>query len=132
MLSSAPAVPIHSINWSDDNRRRLSLVTAHGRELGIPHEGLPSPEHLTPISGGQTPVGGHTPATGHSPPGSEGGSAPASRRGSEKNGGVPSHIDLTDRLHRVPSRAHLGDEVSLALIRSCAAVVARDIWSLLR
>ncbi|WRT70528.1 uncharacterized protein IL334_007526 [Kwoniella shivajii] len=51
MLSSSPAVPLSSINFSDDNQRRLSLMTASGREIFTARDGLPSPEHLTPIEG---------------------------------------------------------------------------------
>ena len=78
MLSSSPAIPIKSINFADSQQRRLSLVTGHGRELLTAHDALPSPEHLTPISG--TPFW-------HSPAGSEAGSAPISRRGSESGVG---------------------------------------------
>ena len=106
MLSSSPAVPISSINWSDDNRRRLSLVTEHGREFNTAHDGLPSPRHLTPISG-NTPAA-TTPDNG-SPFGSDAGSAAVSRRTSE--------ADLLDggaSLRKVPSRGGLWhDEVSL-------------------
>jgi hypothetical protein len=106
MLSSSPAVPISSINWTDDNRRRLSLVTEHGREFNTANDGLPSPRHLTPISN-------NTPATstpdGGSPFGSEAGSAAVSRQ--------PSEHDLLDSgasLRKVPSRGGLWhDEVSL-------------------
>ncbi|WVQ95708.1 hypothetical protein IAU59_002807 [Kwoniella sp. CBS 9459] len=70
MLSSSPAVPLSSINFADPHRRRLSLVTAHGQEIFTAHDGLPSPEHLTPISG-------------HTPTASEPGSNPLSRRGSD-------------------------------------------------
>ncbi|KAK8850363.1 hypothetical protein IAR55_004281 [Kwoniella newhampshirensis] len=75
MLSSSPAVPLSSIDFSDSGRRRLSLVTAHGQEIFTAHDGLPSPEHLTPITG--------TPMSGNTPMGSEAGSAPISRRASE-------------------------------------------------
>jgi len=51
MLSSAPSVPLHSIDFHDDDRRRLSLRTHGGQEYLTAHDGLPSPEHLTPISG---------------------------------------------------------------------------------
>lgn len=51
MLSSSPAVPLHSIDFHDDDRRRLSLRTHGGQEYLTAHDGLPSPEHLTPISG---------------------------------------------------------------------------------
>ncbi len=102
MLSSSPAVPIHSINFADQQRRRLSLVTAHGQEIHTAHDGLPSPEHLTPISG--TPYG-------HSPAGSDAGSAPISRRGSEQGQGY--FFEEGTSLKKVPSRGGLWhDEVS--------------------
>ncbi|KAK4688262.1 hypothetical protein P7C73_g1847, partial [Tremellales sp. Uapishka_1] len=75
MLSSSPAIPLSSINFAQ-NGRRLSLVTAHGQELLTAHDGLPSPEHLTPIQG-------HTPTDSPSPGTSEDGSRPVSRRGSD-------------------------------------------------
>jgi hypothetical protein len=74
MLSSNPAVPLHSIDFHGDGQRRLSLRTHSGQEYLTAHDGLPSPEHLTPVSG--TP-------RGHTPEASEGGSAPLSRRGSD-------------------------------------------------
>jgi len=51
MLSSSPAVPLHSIDFHDDDKRRLALRTHSGQEYLTAHDGLPSPEHLTPISG---------------------------------------------------------------------------------
>jgi hypothetical protein len=51
MLSSSPAVPLHSIDFHDNDTRRLSLRTHGGQEYLTAHDGLPSPEHLTPISG---------------------------------------------------------------------------------
>ncbi|ODN82782.1 hypothetical protein L202_01058 [Cryptococcus amylolentus CBS 6039] len=77
MLSSAPAVPLHSINFADPNQRRLSLMTHEGREIFTAHDGLPSPGNLTPVQGG-TPNGSEY-AVGSS----DGGSAPISRRDSE-------------------------------------------------
>nr|ODN90074.1 HAL protein kinase [Cryptococcus depauperatus CBS 7841] len=73
MLSSNPAVPLHSIAFAD-NRRRLSLVTTEGREMLTAHDGLPSPGSLTPVAGG-------TPSDG-----SDSGSAPMSRRESGSGG----------------------------------------------
>ncbi|ODN99364.1 HAL protein kinase [Cryptococcus wingfieldii CBS 7118] len=77
MLSSAPAVPLHSINFADPNQRRLSLMTHAGREIFTAHDGLPSPGNLTPVQDG-TPNGSEY-AVGSS----DGGSAPISRRDSE-------------------------------------------------
>lgn len=62
MLSATPAVPLSSIDFADPHGRRLSLRTAHGREFFTHRDGLPSPEHLTPVSG--TPVSGGTPLSG--------------------------------------------------------------------
>ncbi|EIW69872.1 hypothetical protein TREMEDRAFT_73643 [Tremella mesenterica DSM 1558] len=86
MLSSSPAVPLESIEFADDQRRRLSLVTAHGQRILTAHDGLPSPEHLTPISG--------TPGT----------SAPPSREGSRRG----SDIDAVNDLHHrhLPTQPH--------------------------
>lgn len=56
MLSATPAVPLSSIDFADPHGRRLSLRTAHGREFLTHRDGLPSPEHLTPVSG--TPLTG--------------------------------------------------------------------------
>lgn len=61
MLSANPAVPLSNIDFADLHGRRLSLRTAHGREFLTHRDGLPSPEHLTPVSG--TPVAG-SPLTG--------------------------------------------------------------------
>jgi hypothetical protein len=68
MLSSSPAVPLHSIDWSDDTRRRLSLTTAGGHRITT-HDGLPSPDQLIPVTG--------------TPHASRPGSASMSRRGSD-------------------------------------------------
>ncbi|KAL7422260.1 serine/threonine protein kinase [Cryptotrichosporon argae] len=105
MLSSSPAVPLASIDFADPSRRRLSLVTAHGQELLTHRDGLPSPEHLTPVSG--TPYA-TTPASG-SPAGSDAGSAPPSRRESETAlAGVEGARDdapgIGHTLRKVPSR----------------------------
>lgn len=121
MLSANPAVPLHKINFADTHRRRLSLVDAHGRELYTAHDGLPSPEALTPVTGGNTP--GLSPLGG-SPAGSPGisrrtsqvDSAPISRRPSDSNLLDDDHGPLPDggRLTKVPSRGGLWhDEVSL-------------------
>lgn len=87
MLSSNPAVPISSINFADDDRKRLALLTHHGRELYTAHDGLPSPDNLTPMSG-NTPVDGNTPRSGMTPigtpPDSQSSSLAPSRR--------PSHV----------------------------------------
>lgn len=100
MLSSSPAVPIQSINFPDPHRRRLSLVTGHGQEIFTAHDGLPSPEHLTPISGTPYAV---------SPAGSEAASNPISRRGSAQ--GYTGEDGAS--LRKVPSRGGLWhDEVS--------------------
>ena len=119
MLSSSPAVPISSFTFPDQHRRRLALVTEHGKELFTAHDGLPSPEHLTPISG--TPHSSVTPNDG-SPTGSDTGSAAVSRKGSEsyisgggggggRGGGVSG--DGTS-LRKVPSRGGLWhDEVGV-------------------
>jgi len=80
MLSSSPAVPIHRFDFSGD-KRRLSIHTAHGQTL-TSNEGLPSPEHLTPITGNTPAMTPH----GGSPDGSESGSADVSRR--------PSQVDF--------------------------------------
>lgn len=110
MLSSNPAVPISSINFADNDRKRLALVTHHGREMFTAHDGLPSPEHLTPMSG-MTPAGGNTPVHGMTPmgtpPDSESPSLSSSRRESttELNG------DDGNSLKKVASRR---DEVSLS------------------
>ena len=88
MLSSNPAVPISSINFADDDRRRLSIMTHHGREMFTHHDGLPSPDVLTPI--GHTPAEGNTPLTRSpvgTPPDSEPPSLSGSRRGSAANVG---------------------------------------------
>jgi hypothetical protein len=110
MLSSSPAIPLHSIDFDDHHQRRLSLTTAAGHRIFTAQDGLPSPEHLTPISGtpGQTPVG--------TPPESESGSAPVSRRPSDMaldgDGNGYSSEDGTS-LRKVPSRGGLWhDEVS--------------------
>ncbi|WVQ86026.1 hypothetical protein IAT38_008194 [Cryptococcus sp. DSM 104549] len=98
MLSSSPAVPLSSINFAGGGRR-LSLVTHEGRELFTAHDGLPSPEHLTPI-------------TGNTPTDSEAGSAPLSRRGSDMHLDGQQHAASRDgavhsdgaSLKKVPSR----------------------------
>ncbi|WWD20546.1 hypothetical protein CI109_105022 [Kwoniella shandongensis] len=123
MLSSSPAIPLTSIDFSDSGRRRLSLVTAHGQEIFTAHDGLPSPEHLTPISG--------TPMSSNTPMGSEPNSAPLSRRGSDmvldkqytldaeggrgRNTGAVYHPQHGADLTKVPSRGgfwHDPDTVS--------------------
>ncbi|ORY35871.1 hypothetical protein BCR39DRAFT_37646 [Naematelia encephala] len=104
MLSSSPAVPISSINFHDTHRRRLSLVTEHGRELLTNHDGLPSPEHLTPISG--TPRG-NTPADGLSPAVSDSESDSPSRRGSDSGEDGNNFTSLA----KVPSRGGLWHDV---------------------
>ena len=98
MLSSNPAIPLHSIKFTDDRRQGLSLVTAHGHEFYTAHDGLPSPEHLTPVTG--TPAG--------SPPGS----AASSRRPSQMDmtTGMEGHEDGLE-LHKTTSH-RLGDVVS--------------------
>lgn len=103
MLSSNPSVPLHSIDFHDDDRRRLSLRTHGGQEYLTAHDGLPSPEHLTPVSG--------TPYHGPSPDGSHAGSAPMSRRGSELAGASSSEEDKDGTmpgLERAPSRRTAG------------------------
>ncbi|WVW81093.1 hypothetical protein I302_103084 [Kwoniella bestiolae CBS 10118] len=119
MLSSSPAVPLSSISFGDGNQRRLSLVTASGQELFTARDGLPSPEHLTPITGATTPNVSEPP------------SQPLSRRGSSNNitgeeqfhdepQDVPLHtepeyekykeLDSTS-LRKVPSRGGIWHEV---------------------
>lgn len=100
MLSSSPAVPLSSIDFADQHRRRLSLVTAEGRQIFTAHDGLPSPEHLTPISG--TP--------GASEPSSLAPSREGSRRGSDMEFG----LDGGASLRKVPSHAHEDDLVSIS------------------
>ncbi|WVR08460.1 hypothetical protein IAU60_005515 [Kwoniella sp. DSM 27419] len=96
MLSASPAVPLSSINFADGGQRRLSLVTAHGRELYTAHDGLPSPEQLTPI--------------GHTPTASEPNSNPLSRRVSDEavvdDESTPAGYTNQDgtSLRKVPSR----------------------------
>ncbi|WWC92075.1 uncharacterized protein L201_007029 [Kwoniella dendrophila CBS 6074] len=79
MLSSSPAIPLSSISFGDGEhgQRRLSLVTAQGRELFTAKDGLPSPESLTPIRG---ETGENTPSNLSEPP-----SQPLSRRQSSSN-----------------------------------------------
>lgn len=106
MLSSSPAIPLSSINFTGGDRRRLSLVTAQGHELTTSHGALPSPEHLTPIGG--------TPTTG-SPAMSESGSQPTSRRGSAMALNESVILDDTvdnmgGQLKKVPSRGGLWHE----------------------
>lgn len=108
MLSSSPAVPISSFNFADGSRRRLSLVTEHGKELYTAHDGLPSPQHLTPITG-QTPAE-HTPEEGNTPNESPHGSRQVSRRASTLDQGG---VEDGGSLRKVPSRGGLWhDEVS--------------------
>lgn len=128
MLSSSPAVPLHSIDFHDGDRRRLSLRTHGGQEYLTAHDGLPSPEHLTPISG--------TPHAGHTPEASDAGSAPLSRRGSDL-ATIASESEGNNRfgsmasLNRAPSRrtndaAAAAGEVSffsLGLQIACCRVV---------
>lgn len=52
MLSSNPSIPLSSIDFADNEGRRLSLVTAEGRKMLTPHDGLPSPGNLSPVAGG--------------------------------------------------------------------------------
>lgn len=52
MLSSNPSVPLSSIDFADNEGRRLSLITAEGRKMLTAHDGLPSPGNLTPVTGG--------------------------------------------------------------------------------
>lgn len=52
MLSSNPSVPLSSIDFADNEGRRLSLITAEGRKMLTAHDGLPSPSNLTPVTGG--------------------------------------------------------------------------------
>ena len=105
MLSSNPSVPLHSIDFHGNDQRRLSLRTHEGQEYLTAHDGLPSPEHLTPVSG--------TPYHGLSPNGSNAGSAPMSRMGSEV--ATESSSDDGGRegamsgLQRAPSRRTAGD-----------------------
>lgn len=76
MLSSAPAIPLQSIDFlNGGNGRRLSLVTASGREFLTNRDGLPSPNVLTPIEGhtpADTPPESATPSETGTPPESEG------------------------------------------------------------
>lgn len=112
MLSSSPAVPLHSIDFHDQHRRRLSLRTHGGQEYLTAHDGLPSPEHLTPVSG--------TPHTGPSPEPSDAGSAPISRRGSDGELADDGESKFAS-LQRAPSRrtaAVVDPEVSLILVGS--------------
>lgn len=66
MLSSSPAIPLSSIDFAQDHQggtgRRLSLMTANGKEFFTNRDGLPSPHVLTPVEG-NTPTGSgtHTP-----------------------------------------------------------------------
>jgi len=87
MLSASPAVPINSFSFTDGHNRRLSIVDQHGRELLTSHDGLPSPEHLTPVSG------------------SEAGSLPVSRRSSSQD--VRVGMTGGEGLRKVPSRGGL-------------------------
>lgn len=105
MLSSSPAVPISSFSFADGNRRRLSFVTENGKEMYTAHDGLPSPQHLTPIAGNTAE---HTPEEGTTPNESPQASTTVSRRTSNldeaQDGGA---------LRKVPSRGGLWhDEVS--------------------
>lgn len=115
MLSSSPAVPLHSIDFHGNDQRRLSLRTHGGQEYLTAHDGLPSPEHLTPVSG--TP-------RGHTPEPTE--SAPLSRNesevtqsytpGEENNGRYGSMASLNrapSRRTNVANSGAGGDEVSL-------------------
>ncbi|WWC65450.1 uncharacterized protein I303_108068 [Kwoniella dejecticola CBS 10117] len=122
MLSSSPAIPLSSISFGEGGNRRLSLVTASGQELFTARDGLPSPEHLTPITGATTP------ANASEPP-----SAPLSRRQSadttntssaslfhDEPQDVPLHTEPTyekykeldsTSLRKVPSRGGIWHEV---------------------
>lgn len=121
MLSSNPSVPLHSIEFHDDNdRRRLSLRTHTGQEYLTAHDGLPSPEHLTPVSG--------TPLRGPTPDGSHTGSAPMSRMGSElatesssdDGAGDGGREGIMSGLQRAPSRRTAGDvDHRVSLCRVC-------------
>jgi hypothetical protein len=112
MLSSSPAVPLHSIEFHGNDQRRLSLRTHGGQEYLTAHDGLPSPEHLTPVSG--TP-------RGHTPEPTE--SAPLSRNESEitqsyTGGEESARFGSMATLNRAPSRrtnvanSAAGDDVS--------------------
>ncbi|TXT03891.1 hypothetical protein VHUM_04314 [Vanrija humicola] len=72
MLSSAPAIPLQSIDFlNGGNGRRLSLVAANGREFLTNRDGLPSPGVLTPIEGhtpADTPPESATPSETGTPP----------------------------------------------------------------
>jgi hypothetical protein len=113
MLSSSPAVPLHSIDFHDGQNRRLSLRTHGGQEYLTAHDGLPDPEHLTPVSG--TP-------RGHTPEPSDGGSAPLSRRGSDLASEGENRFGSMASLNRAPSRRTNVDvaagEVSLYFLES--------------
>lgn len=91
MLSAKKPVPISGFQFSPDGRR-LSIHT-EGRTI-TSHEGLPSPEHLTPING--TPA--MTPRDG-SPTGSDTDSPAMSREVSEaphwngQDGGALSKVN---------------------------------------
>ena len=108
MLSSSPAVPLHSIDFHGNDQRRLSLRTHGGQEYLTAHDGLPSPEHLTPVSG--TP-------RGHTPEPTE--SAPLSRNesevtqsytpGEENNGRYGSMASLNRAPSRRTNAANAGD-----------------------
>ncbi|WWD08527.1 hypothetical protein V865_006639 [Kwoniella europaea PYCC6329] len=116
MLSSSPAVPLSSISFGDGNGRRLSLVTASGQELFTARDGLPSPEHLTPITGASTPNNLSEPP-----------SQPLSRRpsvGNEEFHDEPQDVPLgaepqyekykeldSTSLRKVPSRGGIWHEV---------------------
>ena len=106
MLSSSPAVPISSFNFSDDNRRRLSFVTEHGREFNTLHHDGASSNHLSPITG-------NTPA-GHTPDDSPAGSAAASRRQSHHEPHpqerAVEHVTSGMHLTKVQSRGGLWTE----------------------
>jgi hypothetical protein len=110
MLSSNAPVPIHKFDFSGDGRR-LSIHTAHGRVLNS-NDGLPSPEHLTPITGNtpaMTPRGG-------SPIGSPTESPAMSRMGSDADFNAPQWEGQDGgELKKVNSRGGLWhDDVSLS------------------
>lgn len=109
MLSSNAPVPIHKFDFSGDGRR-LSIHTAHGKTL-TSHDGLPSPEHLTPITG-NTPA--MTPRDG-SPTGSDTDSPMMSRTGSDAGFSAPRWEGQDGgELKKVNSRGGLWhDDVSI-------------------
>ena len=106
MLSSSPAVPISSFNFSDDNRRRLSFVTEQGREFNTAHQDGASSNHLSPITG-------NTPAA-HTPEDSPAGSAAVSRNPSRhlapENDHAVSHVTSGMHLTKVSSRGGMWHE----------------------